>query len=226
MNADKMLSIEVGNVTGLREDLSFFAKEIKNEYVKAALNEVMSQMSSLLKKHIYDDVYAKYQTKDYPRRDEVEGERNVLNFGYGLADEHNMHYGFTDETSIAFTYRPSGHHSGRMQDTKRAYDDNYRPTYVIAGKRFDLPIKPHPVHGDELINRIQTGTGFDWNLKNSPEVTEGRPFWDNFVDELRNGAVANAFNKGFKDYDMLGDYPDFSLTPSDIKWDANEGYIN
>jgi len=84
-------------------------------------------------------------------------------------------------------YTPSGRHSGLLKDALNANED--------GGESGMKPLKPHPVHGDALIERIQTGHGYDWKLPK--DFPGGRPFWNNFVTEMQNGGAWDAFEKGF-----------------------------
>ncbi|MBO5970699.1 MAG: hypothetical protein J6S14_19675 [Clostridia bacterium] len=48
----------------------------------------------------------------------------------------------------------------------------------------------NPAGGDELIGRIESGSGYEWSRRPGP-----RPFWQKFVNELTDGqAFAHAFD--------------------------------
>ncbi|MBQ1945277.1 MAG: hypothetical protein II346_09775 [Ruminococcus sp.] len=47
----------------------------------------------------------------------------------------------------------------------------------------------NPVGGDALVERIESGTGYEWRKHPGP-----RPFWKSFVDEMIGGAFASEFD--------------------------------
>lgn len=47
----------------------------------------------------------------------------------------------------------------------------------------------NPVSGDALIERIESGQGYEWRRKPGP-----RPFWGAFVDEMIDSEFARAFD--------------------------------
>ena len=139
-----------------------------------------SELVYRLTKHIASDVYLAYTPKSYPRR--VENP----NFGPSLMDSSTMETR-TEDLVAELVYTPSGRHSGLLKDALNANED--------GGESGMKPLKPHPVHGDALIERIQTGHGYDWKLPK--DFPGGRPFWNNFVTEMQNGGAWDAFEKGF-----------------------------
>ena len=67
--------------------------------------------------------------------------------------------------------------------------DSARLTYEPVGDQYQWD---NPLDGDALIERIETGRGYEW-----PVNPGKRPFWDNFVKELiDNGAAAKALVDG------------------------------
>ena len=169
------------------------------------------EMISDLQKHINDDVYKPYQPKSYPRR------KDHTIFGIPLDDiknfttkvDNNLNYAI-----LEMQYNPDGFHSGKMRDTldydAEAHEDD--------AKYANRPIKPHPVHGDALIRRLQTGEGYDWKCSPGP-----RPFWDNFVNEENNGKIISRFNTYIENHNMTNgkyDYTYKKATRRDLSFGA------
>ena len=204
------------DITGLEEvtqETNNWASTFSREAIPAALEAVASQLTVSLQKHIQEDVYDAYTTKDYPRREEQGG----------LLDPRFISTSVSGQRLI-FDYSPSGTHTATMDETKRSmsfegYALNELADYDTWSKQ---PIKPHPVHGDQLINRIQTGRGFDWDLTNAPEVTNGRPFWNKFLSEAKGETVAHAFTIGFRAKTKMND---FTLFPHEIEWGSFESEL-
>lgn len=169
-----------------------------------------SELISRLTHHIASDVYMAYTPKSYPRR--------VLNpnFGPSLMDSSTMETRAEDLVA-ELIYTPSGRHSGLMKDTLDADGD--------GGPDGMKPLKPHPVHGDALIERIQTGSGYDWNLPK--DFPGGRPFWNNFVTEMQNGGAWSAFEKGFT---ALASKDDWTLVREggerDVQFEPGESLLD
>lgn len=197
--------------------------------IKAGLTFVADDMVQSLRAHIEDDVYNAYEPKSYPRR------RDNSRFGKGLASSEYIHSS-VESLRLTFAYEPMGYHSGRMQDALDAYEEapngSIRPTSRTKAM-WNKPLKPKPVHGDALIQRIQTGEGYDWkspkadpdnpNSVDSPGWIK-RPFWDNFVNEQKYTAFG-AFERGFK-----SSATDVNLVAEghfmDIEWGATEGMLD
>lgn len=173
-------NVYVDGMESLDADLNASVLDIARQCgngTKALASALMNRLSA----HIASDVYGVYPNpKSYPRRVEYP------NFGPSLMDSENMEVR-TGNLFAELVYNPSGRHSGKMGDALNAEKDGSAENMK--------PLKPHPVHGDALIERIQTGVGYDWKLPE--DFPGGRPFWNNFVNEMENGGAWNAFFRGF-----------------------------
>lgn len=113
-----------------------------------------------------------------------------------LGSEKNMHVD-PNGLSLAFVYAPTGRHEVRAWN-KRS--------------------------GDALINTIQTGSGWSWKPTKDRKKREimPRPFWNNFVEEQRNGALFDAFEYGFSErgFDLIREGKN-----RDMDFPANEGML-
>lgn len=116
--------------------------------------------------------------------------------GTPLGDERNMNVRVSD-LSLSFIYAPTGKHTVRAWN-KRS--------------------------GDALINTIQTGSGWSWKPTKDRKNREimPRPFWNNFVEEQRNGALFDAFEYGFsgRGFDLIREGKN-----RDMDFPANEGML-
>lgn len=116
--------------------------------------------------------------------------------GTPLGDERNMNVRVSD-LSLSFIYAPTGKHTVRAW-SKRS--------------------------GDALINTIQTGSGWSWKPTKDRKKREimPRPFWNNFVEEQRNGALFDAFEYGFsgRGFDLIREGKN-----RDMDFPANEGML-
>lgn len=160
-----MLSFKISGMGSVDKDYKAFNTSVFHG-IHAGLVSIGSELTKQLQQHIRTDVYNAYSPKSYPRRS------NHPQFGTPLESTDNMDLQI-GKLSLAFNYEPSGSHSGKNRDRidwSELSDD--------LKKSPDKPIKPNPVHGDDLIRRIETGTGYDWDV----EVPE-RHFWNNFVEE-------------------------------------------
>ena len=168
----------------LTEDFKQQTQKISSS-VPLALQNVGSEMIVSLKKHITNDFYSAYSPKVYPRRSENP------KFGVPLDSEQNMSVNVSGNT-LQFGYYPTGYHSGRMSDALNWASWSANMSEEEKEKEANRPIKPDPVHGDELIYRLQYAT-YDWKTDAPP-----RPFWNLFVSEQLSGGIMNAFIAGFK----------------------------
>lgn len=146
--------------------------------MRPILDDVGAEMIVDLQKHINKDVYKAYRPKAYIRR------KDHPEYGTPLDDNTNFDTK-TDitgnEATLTFSYYPTGYHTAKFKDLPNDYR-NFMS---------DEPIKPNPVHGDVLINRIQKGEGYDWKV---PDI-KPRQFWDNFTRDEFNGGIVRYFNK-------------------------------
>lgn len=200
----------------ITNDVNDFIAGLRNP-IWEGLSAVADGMTANLQVRIQEDVYDAYEPKSYPRRSSASGVR----FGRSLIDKKNMVVSFPNSMSMSFSYEPTGYHSGKMQDALDAYSERNNPTQRTKS-HFNEPLKPHPVHGDALIRRIQSGEGYDWK----PPVALGefpkRPFWDNFVEAQKNGLIIENFAYGFS-----RNVSDFRLEggSKDLEWKPTEGML-
>lgn len=190
-------NVEIEGMETLQADLN---KEVGAIYraVPSALQLVGSEMILDLQKHINEDFYDKYDPVAYPRR------RDFPAFGTPIIDASNMDIS-VNGLSLAFTYSPMGFHSGQLKDTLN-WNESSGNAAMLSG---EYPIKPNPVHGDDLIRRLQTGKGYDWHLKKGKDFP-ARPFWDKFVDEQINERISQNFVRGMnlKGYTVISENED------------------
>ena len=184
------------NITASKITFDDFVKDygeaLPADKMQRIAESVGNVMKETLEYRIEEDVYKEYTPRVYPRRSEHPG--------YGVA-LNNMEKTVTlypksipGKAEVTFMYQPSGEHSGTFGDF---YDDK---KLLRIHKKASDPIKPNPVHGDDLIRRIETGRGYDYrpSSKDKHPFTEPRPFWANFVAEMLEGgefdrAVKSAF---------------------------------
>lgn len=193
------MQVTVSGFESVYDDLSDIMRELNNQ-IDVALIMVGSEMIHNLQEHIQEDVYEAYSPKRYPRRSENP------RFGRSLIDDslENMRANVKN-SRLDFYYTPTGAHSGTMGDVLNASDFDFTPNGAAK------PLKPHPVHGNDLIKLIQSGEGYDWDVK-----VGARPFWDRFVDEQLNDKILNTFIANMK--------PNFTveMTAEDIIADGTE----
>lgn len=206
-------SVTISGEETLTNELNDFVLNLR-EPIWEGLSAVADGLTSGLQAHIQKDVYDAYEPSSYPRRSENP------RFGIALNDKRQMEVKYPNSMSMTFTYEPTGYHSGRMQDAKDAYKTTKNGAVRSTSRtirQWDKPLKPHPVHGDKLIRRIQTGEGYDWKGE-FPK----RPFWDNFVEEQRSGLIvenfAFGFSRGVQEFCLEGG-------DKDLIWKAEEGML-
>ena len=152
------------------------------ENMRPVLNSIGAEMIHDLQRHINTDVYKAYQPRAYLRR------KDHPEYGTPLDDNTNFDTNIDvtgDEATLTFSYFPTGYHKAKFKDLPNDYRDFTN----------NEPIKPNPVHGDVLINRIQKGEGYDWKV---PDI-KPRQFWDNFTREEFSGKIVTYFNKFVKE---------------------------
>lgn len=179
------LSINVSGIDGLDKDFQAFQQKLGHQ-VKDAVAAMEAPLKDDLAVHIEHDVYDAYTPKEYPRR------RDNPDFGIPLIDmDANVTYYnkvdgptfFDVGGGLSFSYKPDGSHSGTTADLPNE-SDNYDADNPES-------IKPKPVHGDDLIRRIETGEGYDWKFKGKGPGK--REFWQKFVNEEMDGRMAQHF---------------------------------
>ena len=210
--AEIVLDIKIESEESLDDDLKEF-KNVLMSYAMTALFSVQDAMFNSLHEHINKDVYDVYHPTDYPRRKDNPQFGtpldDVLNYG-SLIGPFNKIYASGDfSLHGGISYDPRGEHCGTTADLdpdSKYYDaDNPKP------------LKPNPVHENDLIRRIETGEGYDWKV---PKVVyKGRPFWQNFVKEMiEGGQIAVAFR-----YDMISHGVDVEMTYDEVEREPQDG---
>lgn len=175
-------------------------KDIKALFTHKVVVNVMASIQADMKQALSDsirrNVYSE-KTGIYPRRSKHPGygpplndmEANTTDLG-GMSNDAKSFY-------VGIRYQPSGEHTGKFGDFYSAEE------LEDLGKKPNEPIKPNPVHGDELIRRIETGEGYDW------DYDKARPFWTPFVEEQLSGKLQDSFERamalqGFEVTDFAG----------------------
>lgn len=186
------LNITASKLT-LNDLIKDYGDALPADKMQRIAEHVGNEMKDTLAHRIEEDVYKEYTPRVYPRRSEHSGygtplddmEKNVMLFPKSIPGK----------AEITFSYKPDGSHTGTFGDF---YDDN---KLLRIHKKASDPIKPNPVHGDDLIRRIETGKGYDYrpSSKTAHPFTEPRPFWANFVAEmLEGGGFDDALKQAFK----------------------------
>lgn len=189
--ADIGIKIEASKLT-LNDFITDYGEALSADKMQRIAESIGNVMKETLEHRIEEDVYKEYRPHVYPRRSEHPG------YGVALNDMEKTVTLFPKsipgKAEVTFVYQPSGEHSGTFGDF---YDEN---KLLRLHKKASDPIKPNPVHGDDLIRRIETGRGYDYHpsSKDRHPFTEPRPFWGNFVSEMLEGgefdrAVTDAF---------------------------------
>ena len=214
---DSFFRVTVSGEETLTNDFNDFIKDLAYP-ILSGLTAVGDGMSANLMQHIQEEVYDAYTPKSYPRRWDP---RRGGNTGFGESIIEQVKKADVRTLSLSFVYEPHGYHSGRMQDAIDAYEDDkdgIRKPTARTERSFNRPLKPNPVHGDKLINRIQTGKGYDWKGD-----FPARPFWDSFVGEQKNGAIIENFASGFNraGFDLI-----LEGNNKDLEWNFNEGKVS
>lgn len=210
--AEIQLSVKVDGEKSLDEEI----KDFKNYLIlrsAQALEQVQGQMTEHLENRIIEDVYNKYTPKEYPRRyDNPQFGDPLTSLMY--MDALGPSGGITSNGDISMMagldYNPRGEHSGTTADLSpdSPYYDADNPS----------PLKPNPVHENELIRRIETGKGYDWKVPSA--VYKGRPFWQNFVNEMIEGGQLGAlFLQAMKELGV----GDIELAYDEVEREPNDG---
>lgn len=160
------LQFVVSELETLDQDFQKVQTEIKTSIAKA-MPQLADAMKQSLREHIEQDVYGAYKPKAYPRRSENPG------FGIPLNDIDSNTFVNTWPDGVFLNYKPDGSHSGTKRDLKGRY-----------AEESSMPVIANPAHGDELVRRIETGRGYDWDF------SMARPFFQNFVSDMIEGGGA------------------------------------
>lgn len=136
-----------------------------------AMDAVAADIRDCLVEHIQHDVYDQYTSEVYPRSG---------NLMKGALDAEVTAWG--GEAKVV--YNPSGVNN-------RSWAELPYETRIKYHKNILASVKPKPVSGDALINRIEEGK-YDYKAKVGP-----RPFLYSTVQELLNGRALNTFISAF-----------------------------
>ena len=169
------LTFEISGLETIDKDMEKINERV-NTAVKKAMPTLYTKMKDLLRIHIKSDVYETYTPKAYPRRSEFP------KFGTPLSDiDANSIPIHGDDTTTGFIYIPTGEHRGKKADLLGEYKE--------PGS--DAPIIPNPANGQELVERIETGKGYDYAGEHANGAyLRPRPFFENFKKELIEGKAA------------------------------------
>ena len=192
-------NVSVAGIEGIDKEFAEFQKKLGSQ-VQKAMSAMEAPLKDDLFRHIEQDVYNAYKPKVYPRR------RDNPEFGTALNDmDANVTF-YNRGAGFTLQYAPSGEHSGTTADLPSS-----SPYYDADDPR---PIKPNPVHGDELIRRIETGRGYDWNV-----YPGKRPFWQKFVNEEMDGQLAQHFAEAMRSQGVQ----DLTVDWSDVVREDGDG---
>lgn len=186
-NADNVLSLsfnEVDFTLSVSKDLDLESHKI-NDMCWWALENVGSTMRESLKQHIHSDWYVKWgEPKVYKRR------TDNPSLGTPLGSDENIITVVDPRTrTLTFGYRPKGEH----QDAGwYSYD------------------------GDAIISMIEEGKSSPlWMFEPGEDQHQReimpRPFWSNFLNEMQNGKIMEAFTEGFARGASKFGYPESPL---------------
>lgn len=183
------LNISASQMT-LDDLVKDFGEALPEDKMHRIAEYVGNEMKETLEYRIEEDVYKEYRPRVYPRRSEHPGYGVALNNMEKNVDIFPQ--SIPGKAAVTLSYKPDGSHSGTFGDFYNAEQ------LARIHKKSSDPIKPNPVHGDDLIRRIETGRGYDYrpSSKTKHPFTEPRPFWGNFVTELIEGG---GFDKAVQD---------------------------
>lgn len=184
--ADSLFQVSAKWEGSLKQEVDQFIPQIKDA-AHRGLIMCGGDMTLNLLSHIKNDLYEKWgDPLVYKRRKDHKG------YGTSMLDSSNIHPDVKGLT-LSFLYTPNAEHSAEEWSRN--------------------------ITSDELIEVIQTDDGWtEWQDKDggdprswAPSMdTKGReimprPFWNNFVQEQRYGAIMNSFAKGFHgtDFDFV-----------------------
>ena len=204
-----LLKISVG-VVGLETEVDNEIAKINNQ-IPIALNQVGSEMILDLQKHIQEDFYNEYSPVAYRRR----YEKGLLKddaFDLVKGMSSNRKTGSVSHF-IEFNYLPKGEPQGTLKDSLNWSEDleEYLKSQYKTG---ETPFFSNPRNGDDLI--VWGQTAHDIGTKHIP----ARPFWNNFVEEQKNGAIMNTFSAYMTKHAMV-----LEGGEQDLQFDGNESML-
>ena len=197
-----LLKISVG-VIGLDTEVNDEIAKIEND-IPIALNAVGGEMILSLKRHIQEDFYNEYSPVAYRRR-----------YDEGLLNEENIDAETLGKRTLHFTYNPQGLPMGKLKDSLN-WSEDLEEYLKSQHKTGETPFFSKARNGDDLI--VWGQTAHDIGKKHIP----ARPFWNNFVEEQKNGAIMNTFSTYMTKYAMVleGGEKDLQFEPNESMLEA------
>lgn len=191
--ADQFLTVTMSGWESVKQELDDVMTAMKRP-IRNGLATAGYAMAPALKQHIADDWYDAWgPPKKYLRRTDYPERGPSL---YEQVEEAVVR-----DDSVFFEYLPSGE-------------------YRSAGG-----MKTSDANGDDLINIIQYNRGWTFppSLDRQGRNIMPRPFWNNFVEEMKDGLLMDAFEAGFSST------PDWTMVREggamDMAWDAGESIL-
>ena len=174
--ADSLFKVSAKWEGSLEQDVDSHLPGIKSA-ANMALHSCESVLITSLSEHIQKDWFDRWYPIEYRRRTDHPEDR-IPGDGEPLGSEEYMDTKVSDLT-LTFLYTPKSNHRYAKW----------------ANHRWD----------DELIETIQLGPKGKWTWISQDDPPPERPFWNNFVEELRNGLLFAAFEDGFggRGYDLV-----------------------
>lgn len=176
------LTVDI-EIKGLDKDLNNEVDKI-NEQIPKALEYVGSEMQTSLIKHLDEDFYNKYSPVAYRRRYD-KGLRNIENIDVNVK-----------EKNLIFSYMPKGEPQGTLKNSLN-WNDNLEEWLKSVHKTADTPFFSRVHNDDDLIVWAQK------KHEIGQYQISARPFWNNFVEEQKNGAIMSSFVVGMSPYSMV-----------------------
>lgn len=195
-----LLKISVG-VIGLDAEVNNEIANIENN-IPIALNAVGNEMILSLKRHIQEDFYNMYSPVAYKRRYEE-----------GLLNEENMDAETLGKRTLYFTYNPQGLPMGKLKDSLN-WSEDLEEYLKSQHKTGETPFFSSAKNGDDLI--VWAQKAHDIGKQHIPS----RPFWNNFVEEQKNGAIMNTFASYMTRYGMVLEGGEL-----DLQFDGSESML-
>lgn len=197
-----LIQIDV-KIEGLDKEVNEHIEKIGRK-IPQALEDVGSEMQESFIRHIQEDFYNKYSPVAYRRRYEK-----------GLLDKANIHIEKIKENRLVFSYLPKGEPQGTLKDSLN-WSENLEEYLKSVNKTADTPFF-HPAHNDdELIVWAQKKHKIgNYNIP-------ARPFWNNFVEEQKNGKIMETFigSTAWKPYSIQAEGGE-----SDLMFSASESLL-
>lgn len=163
----EFLTITIQGMDALDKELQDALYEMKKP-IKRGLQTAASTLAPALRQHIADDWYDEWgPPRKYLRR------TDYPEYGEGLYAQ--VEEAVVRDDAILFEYSPSGEY-------------RYQKGHASSN-----------ANGDELINIIQYNRGWQFKptLDRQGREIKPRPFWNNFVNEVKDGILMDAFEYGF-----------------------------